>query len=76
MTFNDVKGAFCRIYEDKTKAEFVKYDLQENHDNISTGCIIASLGRNEDSWALKARGYFVKEIRLGTGMLKTCQEVL
>jgi stress response protein SCP2 len=64
MQFDDVKGAYCRIYDDKTGSEFVRYSLSENMDNISDGCIVASLNRHEDndtnSWSLKALGYYTK----------------
>ena len=59
-TFNQIKGAFCRIFDDQTKSEFVKYNLSEltKDDETSNGCIVASLHKYEDSWALKARGYY------------------
>ena len=59
-TFNMIKGAFCRIFDDETKSEFVKYNLSEltKDDETSNGCIVASLHKYEDSWALKARGYY------------------
>lgn len=28
-TFNEIKGAFCRIFDGDTKSEFVKYNLSE-----------------------------------------------
>ena len=49
MQFDDVKGAYCRIYDDKTGSEFVRYSLSENMDNISDGCIVASLNRHDDN---------------------------
>ena len=75
MTFSDVKGAFCRIYDETSNAEFVKYNLEENTDNISNGCVVASLHKYADSWSLKARGYYVRDIRFGTDMEKICQQV-
>ena len=56
--FNEIKGAFCRIFDGETKSEFVKYNLSEITDMTSNGCIVASLHKYEDSWALKARGYY------------------
>ena len=32
MTFYDVKGAFCRIIDNKSNKEFCRYNLSENLD--------------------------------------------
>ena len=60
LTSLNIKGAFCRIYDETTNAEFVKYNLSENLDGCSNGCIVASLHKHGDSWALKAREYYTQ----------------
>ena len=73
FTFKDVKGAYCRIIDEKSKSEFVKYNLSENNDGTSSGCVVASLHRHGDeSWALKARGYYTKKSRFPTGLEAIC----
>ena len=63
FTFKDVTGAYCRIIDEKSKSEFVKYNLSENNDETSNGCIVASIHRHDDSWALKARGYYTQDTK-------------
>ena len=58
--FDDVKGAYCRIYDPISQAEFLRYNLSENIDNISNGNIIATIKKNQNSWSFKARGYYTK----------------
>ena len=51
----------------------MKYNLSENNDESSNGCIVASLHRHGDSWACKAKGYYTQEeLRLPSGVAKIC----
>lgn len=43
--FDDVKGAYCRLYEKNTGKEFCKFNLSLNKDNLSNGCIMCSIMR-------------------------------
>jgi stress response protein SCP2 len=59
MQFDDVSGAYCRIY-DGHQSELVRYNLSANKDNISNGNIVANFKRNGAQWTFKALGYYTK----------------
>ena len=59
--FDDVSGAYCRIIDTKTGVEFCRYNLSDNKDGVSTGCIVADIRRSGPSWVMKARGYYTEK---------------
>ena len=61
--FDDVRGAYCRLYDPMTGQEFVRSNLSQNRDNISNGNIVANFKRNGNTWTFKARGYYTKGTR-------------
>jgi stress response protein SCP2 len=41
-TFANVEGAFCRLFDENLK-ELCYYNLSENKDGVSTGCIMCCI---------------------------------
>ena len=70
--FDDVSGAYGRIFDAKTEAEFIKFDLSANKDNISNGNILANFKRNGNNWTFKARGYYTKGTRTANDIAPIC----
>ena len=56
--FDDVKNAYVRILDPKSRNEFCRFNLSDNKDNISTGNIVGCIKRNGDTWTFKAMGYY------------------
>lgn len=50
--FDDVKGAYCRIYDDASNAEFARFNLSENKDNVSNGNIIANFKKMKSNFGV------------------------
>jgi stress response protein SCP2 len=67
--FDDVKNAYVRIIDPKSRNEFCRFNLSNNRDNISTGSIVGCIKRNGDSWTFKSLGYYVTNS-------KTCDQVV
>jgi len=44
--FDDVKNAYVRILDPKLKREICRFNLSDNKDGVSTGCMVANLRRN------------------------------
>jgi tellurium resistance protein TerZ len=62
--FDDVKGAYCRIFEIQSKEEFCRFSLSKNIDNISNGNIMGNFSRTRSGgWFFKARGYYTRETK-------------
>jgi tellurium resistance protein TerZ len=61
--FDDVRGAYSRIFDGITGAEFIRFNLSANRDNISNGNILANFKRNGNGWTFKARGYYTRNTR-------------
>lgn len=81
--FDDVKGAYCRIYDAASKAEFARFDLSENRDNISNGNIVANFkktkskdGSNGSLWSFQARGYYTQDTSRAVDIEPLCQCVM
>ena len=74
--FDDVRGAYSRIYDPKTNQEFVRTNLSQNKDNISNGNIVANFHRNGAGWTFKAMGYYTKGTRDAFAIEKHCSEVM
>jgi len=53
--FGDIKNAFCRVFETKSKKEVCKYQLNEDYKS-ATFIHTADLYRHENSWKFKAIG--------------------
>lgn len=59
--FDDVKGAYCRIYDPQSREEFCRFSLSQNIDNISNGNIMGNFARTRSGgWCFKARGYYTQ----------------
>jgi len=43
--FDDVKGAYCRLFDKQTKKEFCRFNLSKNKDGVCTGNIMCSITR-------------------------------
>jgi stress response protein SCP2 len=55
--FTDIKNAFCRLVDNRTGQELVRYDLSDAQP--STGVLMASLRRTPNrSWEMRAIGEF------------------
>lgn len=67
--FDDVSKAYVRILDPKSKQEFGRFNLSDNKDGVSTGCIVANIRRNGDSWTFKSLGYYVTNA-------DTCDDVI
>ena len=59
-TFFDVKGAFCRLFDKNSNKEFCRFNLSENLDQISNGCIMCSIAKFSSNWGIQSRGYYTK----------------
>lgn len=53
-TFDQVENVFCRMVDNSTNLEVVRYDLRESGKN--TGQVMAILTRSGDGWTFKATG--------------------
>jgi stress response protein SCP2 len=59
QTFNQVARAFCRLVDDYSNAELVRYELSENKNE--TGVVMAALLRHSDNtWVMQAIAEFHK----------------
>ena len=58
-----------RIIDPKSKKEFCRFNLSDNKDGVSTGCIVAKMARNGQEWTFKALGYYVTNA-------DTCDDVI
>jgi len=59
QTFNQVARAFCRLVDDYSNAELVRYELSENKNE--TGVLMAALRRQADNtWSMEAIAEFHK----------------
>lgn len=54
QNFNRVEHAVCRLLDDSTGDEIVRFDLAEKGDH--TGVVMAILSRQQGGWTLKASG--------------------
>ncbi len=61
---------------DKRGKEFGRFFLSMNTDNLSNGSIMASLRRYGDTWALKARGYYVHSTKTYKAILPILTQVM
>ena len=62
-SFNNVKGAFCRIYDAASNVEFCRFDLSQDGQvlpNTCNGNIVANFSKVGDNWILTANGYYTK----------------
>jgi stress response protein SCP2 len=59
QTFHQVARAFCRLVDDYSNAELVRYELSENKNE--TGVVMAALLRHSDNtWVMQAIAEFHK----------------
>jgi stress response protein SCP2 len=57
--FTDVRRAFCRLVDQQTNAELVRFDLSDSQPE--TGVLMASLSRTPNgSWEMRALGEYSK----------------
>jgi len=67
--FDDIKNAYVRIVDPQSKKEFMRFNLSNNKDGVSTASIVANIRRNGDSWTFKALGYYCSNA-------DTCDDVI
>ena len=72
--FNDVKGAYCRIYNGNN--ELVRFDLSANMDGTSKGNIVANFKRNGNHWTFKALGYYTEDTTMSSDMVPIIYKVM
>jgi stress response protein SCP2 len=74
--FDDVKNAYVRIVDPKSRNEFCRFNLSNNKDGISTGNIVGCIKRNGDSWTFKSLGYYVKNSPTSDQVIPRIKEVM
>lgn len=67
--FDNVTGAYCRIFDEVSKTEFARFSLLENKDQESNGNIMGNFSRTSDGgWFFKARGYYTRNTTMSRNM--------
>ena len=56
QSFRQVRNAFCRLVDDMSGAELVRFDLSDSKD--ATGIVMCKLQREGPSWVMTAIGEF------------------
>ncbi|KAL4508061.1 hypothetical protein ABPG72_021434 [Tetrahymena utriculariae] len=75
--FDDVKGAFCRLVDPKSKKEFCKFNLSKNQDGVSTGCIMCCLTRYQNNnWAISPKGFYTKNTSTSLQVMPIITELM
>ena len=75
--FDDVQGAYCRIYDMESDQEFCRFSLSKCVDYCSNGCIIGSFQKTKhDNWMFKARGYYTKDTKSTARIKKYIRNIM
>jgi stress response protein SCP2 len=74
--FDDVSGAYARISDNLKGNEFCKFNLSNNRDGVSNGCIMANIRRyGEDEWTITTRGYYTENTHMYKDMTSIIKKV-
>ena len=74
--FDDVKGAYCRLYDPKTSKEFCRFNLSKNQDNISNGCLMCSIAKFSSNWGIQSRGYYTKGTQTASHIVPIIKKIM
>lgn len=74
QTFDEVENVFCRLVDNTTGKEEVRYDLKESGPN--GGQVMVILSRAADGWSMKAVGTPVEKGRTPDLLVATAKQLI